>query len=117
MTECNDPRRTTLATYFPTLALDHDTNALDFPTLERTIPTLERTIPTHSHTIPTQSHSSLMLECSICAHTLDYPTLAYDLSAHAPNHAHTTTTRSRCARDSVTRTVQCQDRGAHKPRS
>src|SRR5258705_3123488 len=102
-TECNDPRWTTLATYFPTLALDHDANALHFPTLERTI--------------PMQSHSSLMLECSICAHTLDYPMLAYDLSAHAPNHAHTTTTRSRCARDSVTRTVQCQDRGAHKPRS
>src|SRR5258707_1305462 len=103
MTECHDPRRTTLATYFPTLALDHDANALYFPTLERTI--------------PTHLHSSLTLALDHDTHTLDYPMLAYDLGAPAPNHAHTTTTRSRCARDSVTRAAQCQDRGAHRPRS
>src|SRR5258706_11899284 len=95
-TEGHDPRRTTLVTYFPTLVLDHDTIALHFPMLECTI--------------PMHSHSSLMLECSIRAHPLDYPTLTYDLSTHAPNHARTTTTRLRCARDSVTRAAQCQDR-------
>ena len=61
MTECHDPRRTTLVTYFPTLALDHDANTLHFPTLERTI--------------PTHLHSSLMLALNRDAHTLDYPTV------------------------------------------
>src|SRR5258707_13828438 len=103
MMECHDPRRSTLVLNFPMLALDHDANALHFPTLERTI--------------LTHLHSSLTLALDHDAHTLDYPTLAYDLGAHAPNHARTTTTRSRCARDSVTRAAQCQDRGAHIPRS
>src|SRR5258705_5877580 len=72
--------------------------------------TLECTIPTHLH-------SSLTLALDHDGHTLDYPTLAYDLGAPAPNHAHTTTTRSRCARDSVMCTPPCQDTGAHRPRS
>src|SRR5258705_10478477 len=71
--------------------------------------TLECTIPTHLH-------SSLTLALNHDAHTLDYPTLAYDLGAPAPNHAHTTTTRSRCAHDSVMCTAQGQDRGTHRPR-
>src|SRR5258705_1468073 len=85
------------------LALDHDANALHFPMLERTI--------------PTHLHSSLTLTLDHDVHTLDYPTLAYDLGAQASNHAHTTTTRSRCPRDSVTRAAQRQQRGAHRPPS
>src|SRR5882762_11875714 len=74
---------------FPTLALDHDTHALDIPTLAI-------------------NHST---------RTLNFPTLTHDLGAPTPNHARTTTTRSRYSCDSVTRAAQCQRRGVRRPRS